>query len=244
MNAVAITKNDLIHYIKCSYKMPEVIKEIVKNHIIKEKAITLGIEISDDDLQKTADFVRSVNNFETAKDTWIWLKNHSLSIEDFEEIISNTLISSQLAKHLFEDKVERYFFEHMSKDTLAAIYEIIFQDEDLAMECFYSVQEQETSFFELAYRNIQETNLKRRCGFRGELNRQQLKPEISTAVFSSEPPCLIKPIKTNLGFHLVFVDDIVKPTLSENIKASIISTLFENWLEDEFENQYFPQLVI
>ncbi len=233
MSSITITKNDILQHIKCSYRIPEIAEEVAKIKIIVSKAEELQIKINQEDLQKTADIVRIVNGVKTAKDTWLWLEKHGLSLDDFEESISANLICSQLANHLFEKKIEKHFVENTLNYYGAVIREVIFEDENLAMEYFFSIKEKEISFFEVAYNHIEDINLKRTCGFRGILNRKQLKPEISPFVFSSTPPCLLNPIKTNLGFHLVFVEEIIKPILDEELKASIISELFTDWLGNE-----------
>jgi PPIC-type PPIASE domain len=235
MSSITITRNDILQYIKCSYRIPEVVEEIAKIKIVVNKAEEFQLEINQEDLQKTADIVRVVNGIKTAKDTWPWLEKHSLSLDDFEESISTNLICSQLANHLFEEKIEKHFAENTVNYYGAVIREVIFDDEDLAMEYFFSIKEEEISFFEVAYKHIKDVDLKRKCGFRGLLNRKQLKPEISPCVFSANPPCLLNPIKTSLGFHLVLVEEIIKPTLDEKLRASIISELFTDWLEKELE---------
>jgi parvulin-like peptidyl-prolyl isomerase len=233
MSLITITKNDLLQHIKCSYRVPEMVAEMVKIKIIVNKAEELQIKIDNEDLQKAADIVRVANGMQTAQDTWSWLKKHDLSLDDFEENIFVTLISSQLANHLFEEKIEKHFVENTLNYYGAVIREIVFENEDLAMEYFFSIKEDEISFFEVAYKYIKDIDLKRKCGYRGLLNKKQLKPEISASIFSASPPCLLNPIKTNLGFHLIFVEEIIKPTLDDKLRAFIVSELFTDWLEKE-----------
>ena len=48
-----------------------------------------------------------------------------------------------------------------------------------------------------------------RCGgYRGILQRKDLKPEISAAVFAATPPQILKPIVTSIGAHLILVDEV------------------------------------
>jgi hypothetical protein len=233
--SITITQNDISQYIKCSYKLPEFSKEIAKRKIIAEKAVDLGVEVSNEELQKTADLVRVINNVTQAHDTWQWLKSHGMSLDDFEEVVFATLISGKLAKCLFEDKAEKVFVESKLSYTHAVFYEIIFDNKALAMEYFYSIQEKEVSFFEVAYQNIKNEELRRMCGFKGLLTRKQLKPEISSLIFASSPPCLLQPVTTNQGVHLMFVENIIEPVFDDKAKAMIIAELFDRWLDDEFE---------
>jgi hypothetical protein len=47
------------------------------------------------------------------------------------------------------------------------MYEIVLDDEDLAMELFYGIQEGEMSFYEVAHQYIQDMELRRKGGYRG-----------------------------------------------------------------------------
>lgn len=238
MPSITINGNDILHHIKCACKIPDLVEEIAKKKIIIDKAEELKIKIDRNDLQKTADIFRVMNGMKTAKDTWLWLEKHCLSLDDFEETVAVNLTSGQLANHLFEGKVEKHFVKNTLNYYGVIMHEIVFDDENLAMEYFFSIKQGEISFFEVAYKHIKDLDLRRKCGFRGLVNRRHLKPEISASVFSINLPfpCLLKPIKTNLGFHLIFVEEIIKPTLDNKLKAFIISELFINWLDKEFKN--------
>ena len=236
MPSIIVNGNDILHHIKCTCKIPDLVEEVAKIKIIIDKAEDLKIKIDRSDMQKTADIFRVMNGMKTAKDTWLWLEKHCLSLDDFEETVAVNLTSGQLANHLFEDKVEKHFVENILNYYGVIMHEIVFDDEDLAMDYFSSIKEGKVSFFEVAYKHIKDLDLRRKCGFRGLLNRKQLKPEVSASVFSVDFPCLLKPIKTNLGFHLIFVEEIIKPALDNKLKAFIISELFLNWLDKELEN--------
>jgi parvulin-like peptidyl-prolyl isomerase len=236
MPSITIDENDILHHIKCACKIPDLVEEIVKIKIIIDKAKDLKIKIDPSDLQKASDIFRVMNGMKTANDTWLWLEKYSLSLDDFEETVAVNLTSGQLANHLFEDKVEKHFIDNTLNYYGVVMYEIVFDDESLAMEYFFSIKEGKISFFEVAYKHIKDVDLRRKCGFRGLLNGKQLKPEVSASVFSIDFPCLLKPIKTNLGFHLIFVEEIIKPKLDNKLKVLIISELFLNWLNREVEN--------
>ena len=65
------------------------------------------------------------------------------------------------------------------------------------------------------------------------LQRQNLKPEISAAVFAASPPQLLKPILTSMGVHLILVEEIIQPQLDEELYNQIMSGLFSEWLQQE-----------
>lgn len=226
---------EIIHQIKLSCLVPSVVEGIVSRQIITRKAQELEIKAEPEELQQAADNLRLMSNLRSADETWAWLQKHSLSLDDFEESVYATVVSSKLAQKLFADKVEPFFIEHQLDYGHAVMYEVILDDEDLAMELFYALQEGEINFYEVAQHYIQDIEL-RRCGaYRGKLRRKDLKPDISVAVFAANPPQILKPILTSKGIHLIKIEEIIQPQLNEALRYTILSDLFSDWLKQQIE---------
>lgn len=241
--SLTITNNDILHQIKLDCKIPEIVKQIITRKVITDAATEAGIKIETEELQAAADEMRLMNKLINAEDTWAWLNKNGLSIDDFEAIIYNNLLSTKLAIHLFAEKIESYFFERQLDYVGAVIYEVILDDEDLADELFYAIQEGETNFYDVARLHIQNVELQRKRGYRGIMHRQDLKPEISAAVFAAKTPEVLKPIVTSLGVHLILVDEIVKAELDDELAYQIGMDLFSQWLKQKIEQIDF-ELVI
>ena len=82
------------------------------------------------------------------------------------------------------------------------LYQIIVNDEKLAQEIFYQLEEQEISFYEAAHiYNIDEKR-REQCGFEGKLDRWNLNPEIAAIIFSARLGEIIKPLqnRTELSY--------------------------------------------
>jgi len=233
--AITITSENILHQVKLSCKIPSVIEEIVTRKIIASAAAEVGIKVEIEELQKAADNIRLMGNLKSADDTWAWLQKHGLSLDDFEELIYNNVISGKLAQHLFADKVEPFFLEHQLDYAGVVMYEVVLDDEDLAMELFYGIQEGEMSFYEVAHQYIQDTELRRKGGYRGIVSRKELKPEISAAVFAAKPPQVLKPIVTSSGVNLVFVEEIIQPQLDKTLAYKIGADLFSEWVKQQTE---------
>ena len=232
---ITITKEDILHQIKLSCKIPEMVEQIIIRKIITEAVEKAGIEVTTEELQKAANQMRAMNKLNDAKATWVWLEENSLSLDDFEEIVHINLISRKLSNHLFADKVEPYFYEHQLDYAGAIIYEIVLDDEDEAFELFYEIQEGEISFSEAGQQYIQDPELRRKGGYRGKVNRTEMKPEVSAAIFATTSPQILKPIVTADGIYLVSVEEIVKPELDEKWYQKIMWDLFAEWLEQQQE---------
>jgi parvulin-like peptidyl-prolyl isomerase len=233
LETITITNAGLLEQIKLSCKIPDIVEGIVTRNIIENAAAEMDIKIETEELQKTADTLRFANKLSSAADTWEWLKKHGLSLEEFEKIVQNTVISGKLAHHLFADKVEQHFYENQLNFTSAVIYEVILDDEDLALELYYAIKEEETSFYDVARQYIQDTELRRRGGYLGVMYRQDLKPEISSAVFAAKSPQLLKPIVSSKGVHLIFVEEIIQRELDNQLRLQILLDLYGVWLKQQ-----------
>ncbi len=227
-----ISDRDLIYEVKISGRIPELTQGILRRKIIEEQVRIAKIEPDISELQQAADRFRLVNQLESAEATNQWLAERSLSVDDFEYIITQNLRSNKLAEHLFGNQVEKFFHQNLLDYSGAIIYEIILEDRDLAMEIFYSLQEGDLSFADVAHQYIPDPELRRRGGYIGMVGRRQLLPEVSAAVFAAKPPQLIAPITTAVGVHLIQVEEIITPELNERLHQQILDELFDRWLTD------------
>ncbi len=230
---ITITKEDILHQIKLSRKIPELVEQIITRKVINAAAEEAGIEITTEELQKAADQMRAMSQLKDAQATWAWLEKYGLSLDDFEEIVYITLLSQKLTTHLFKDRVEPYFYEHQLDYAGAIIYEIVLDDEDEAIELFYEIQEGEISFQEAAQQYISDPELRRKGGYRGQVNRTDMKPEVSAAVFAANPSTILKPIITANGIYLIFVEEIIKPELDHKLHQKIMLDLFTEWIKQQ-----------
>ncbi|NJM71151.1 MAG: peptidylprolyl isomerase [Scytonema sp. RU_4_4] len=232
-NVIKISFEEIIYQIKLACQIPSTIEDIIHRKIVISKAEEIGIQVEPKELQQAADNFRQKNKLSNANDTWLWLQKHCLSLDEFEELVYIRVLSSKLAQHLFANKVEPFFIEHQLDYTQVVMYEVVLDDEDLTMELFYAIQEGDMNFYEVAHQYIQDTELRRSGGYRGQLRRLDLKPEISAAVFAATPPQLLNPIVTSSGIHLIFVEELIQPELTELLRQKILSDLFLEWLKKQ-----------
>ncbi len=235
MSTVTISPLDIIQQIQISCQIPEVIEAIASRKIITDAASQAGIEVELAELQMAGDNLRLNKKLVTADETWAWFEKHHLSLDQFEELVHTQLLSQKLANFLFAKQVETYFFEHQLDYIVAATYEVVVDDRDLAQELFYAVTEGESTFAEIAREYIQNPEFRRLGGYLGLRRRMDLRPEIAAAVFAAHPPQILKPIVTPRGVHLIWVEEIIHPKLDEPLRQKIISDLFTVWLKQQIE---------
>ena len=229
-NYPEISDRDFIYEAKIAGKIPELTQGILRRKVIAKQVQEAGIAPTIAELQAAADKFRIVNQLESAEATQKWLQDRFLSIDDFEDMVTQNLISNKLAQHLFGDRVEQMFAQNLLDYSGAIIYEVILEDRNLAMEIFYSLQEGDLSFADVAHQYISVPESRRRGGYIGIVSRKQLRPEISAAVFAAKPPQLIEPIVTAVGVHLIQVEEIIEPQLDERLHQQILTEMFDRWL--------------
>ena len=96
---IKISDRDLIYEARITGKIPELTRGIIRRKIIRAQIAKAGIEPSPVELQQAADRFRLVNQLESAEATNRWLQEHHLSVDDFEEIVTQDLLANKLAHH-------------------------------------------------------------------------------------------------------------------------------------------------
>lgn len=233
LESITITQADIWQQVKLSLQIPELVEQIISRKMILAAAEEAGIKVEVEELQKAADFLRLTNKLTSADDTYKWLEKHGVSVDDFEEIIYTNLISGKLTQHLFADKIEPYFWQNQLDYAGVVMYEVVLEDEDLAIELFYAIKEGEMSFYDVAHQYIEDVELRRQGGYLGVQRRRDLKPEISAAVFAANPPQVLKPIVTAKGVRLIFVEEIIQPQLNDELRGEILRDLLLSWIQDK-----------
>lgn len=237
--AIDINREDIFDHLKISCQLPTILEGVMTCKVIEHKAAEIGITVNTEDVQQAADNFRLTQRLRTIQDTQIWLQKHYLSLDDFEDLIHTNIVSKKLVEHLFGDRVEAWFYQHQLDYAGAAMYEVLLDDKDIAMELYCALREGEISFHEIARQYITEPSLRRSGGYRGIVNRKELKSEVSRAVFASNPPEFIKPIITSTGIHLILVEEIIQPELDDQIRKQILGDLFSQWLKQQTEKLEF-----
>jgi hypothetical protein len=145
----SISEDEILHQVKLSCLVPHLVERILSRQIIVRTAQENGIEITSTELQQAADMFRLTNKLESVGQTWLWLQKQGLSLDDFEEFIYTSVVSSKLAQHLFAERVESFFIENKLDYTQIVMYEIVLDDEDLALELFCAIESIATNEFNL-----------------------------------------------------------------------------------------------
>jgi parvulin-like peptidyl-prolyl isomerase len=231
-----ITTEDILEQLKISRQIPEIIEQILTRRIVQAESEKMGIKVEIAELQDAADLFRAKNRLISAKITEKWLDINQLSLDEFETIVHLELLSDKLKQTVLADKVEQHFYQYQLDFDRVVMYEVIVADKELATELYYSIKEGEIKFSDVANKYIKDPELKRKGGYKGQIKRKDLSMGLRSIFSVTSYPQTLKPIATAQGFHLIWVEEIIKATLEPDIYAEIQSQLFTEFLREKVVN--------
>jgi parvulin-like peptidyl-prolyl isomerase len=230
---LAISNEDILTQLKISQMLPAIEESIIVTRIIQAEAERAGIEPAVSELQQAADDFRKKNNLTSAKKTELWLQMHRLSLDEFEQIVRLQLVNDKLKEVILADRVEKYFYQHQLDFDRVALSEVVLQDKELATELYYAVREGEIKFQDVASKYLEDVELQRKGGYLGRIRRKDLNSELLSVFSVTNPPQVIKPITTAKGYHLLWIDELVKAELDPELFKEIQSQIFVEFLKNK-----------
>ncbi|AFY32107.1 peptidylprolyl isomerase [Calothrix sp. PCC 7507] len=233
LSRIFIEPEEIVNFLKSEMNLKEVYQNILFKRVIRQVAQERGITVTTEEIEAEANRQRREQHLEKAADTLAWLADQLISPYDWEEGICDRLLSQKLAEALFAEEVEKFFLQNRLAFEQVILYQIVVESEMLAQELYYQIEEGEISFYDAAHRYDIDTHRRHKCGYEGTVYRFALQPNIATVIFSVPPKQLIGPIKTEQGYHLFIVEDLLPAVLTSERHQEIIDNMFKNWLVSE-----------
>lgn len=215
--------------LKFSGVFPPLAESLITGLLIRKEALTLGLSVSDEELQEAVDNLRYSLNLEKASDTYRWLERNNLTVENLEDHCECSVRSKKLRSYLSEGKVDEYFANNILDFEIAYIAQIIVEDESVAREISLQLQSEEAQF-ELMAKNYSIDPSARWGGFVGPVKRANLKPDFEAAIFSAQEGSVLSPLKSDRGFHIIKVLALPKPELDEETREQIKDKILSEWV--------------
>ncbi|MFH7028970.1 MAG: peptidylprolyl isomerase [Heteroscytonema crispum UTEX LB 1556] len=232
---IFIEPEEIVNFLKSELNFQEVCQKILFQRLIYDNAQERGITVTTEEIEAEADRQRREKRLEKAADTLAWLANMLVSPHDWETGIRNRLLSQKLAENLFAKEVEKFFLENRLQFEQVLLYQIIVSYEKLAQELYYQIEEGEISFYDAAHLYDIDENRRKKCGYEGKVYRWAIQPDLAAIVFSSPPQQLIGPLKTQQGYHLFIVDELLTAELTRERYQEILNNMFQHWLTAELD---------
>ncbi|BAU62697.1 hypothetical protein STA3757_00480 [Stanieria sp. NIES-3757] len=240
-NDRTVKPKEIVDFLKKKVQLKEVYQQIIHQQIIQEAAQKANLAVTPEEIQAEADKFRRQKRLEKAADTLAWLKEQMITADEWEAGICDQLLVQKLAKHLFAQEAEQHFAQNRLDFEQVLLYQIVIPYEKLAQELFYQIEEEEISFYQAAHYYDLDERRRHQCGYEGKLYRWNILPEISAAIFASTQGQIVGPIKTELGYHIIKVEEFIEPQLTPELHQEIIKTMFDKWLEGEVNYLLYNQ---
>jgi parvulin-like peptidyl-prolyl isomerase len=225
------TNEDILAYLRRSYKLAEIVALAERDAIILEVCDRLNLAISDEELQSAGDTFRLEHKLLGASETLAWLQQQRITVEDWTQGIRVELLTKKLQEHLFGDAVDAHYLSNRDDYRRVALSQILVRDLPEALKVVHALKEENASFCSLALEYSKGKQSKKNGGFVGICFVAKLLPEIARAISKAKEGEAIGPIQTQLGYHIVRVEQMFATELNESVREEILDSLFQSWLQ-------------
>jgi parvulin-like peptidyl-prolyl isomerase len=232
---IVIEPEEIVSFLKSEINFKEVCQKILFQKLISKVVEERGIIVTAEEIEAEANRQRREKCLEKATDTLSWLTDELISLHDWEVGIRNRLLSQKLAQTLFAKEVESFFIQNSQSFEQVIFYQIIVDSEKLAQELYYQIEEGEISFYDAAHLYDIDENRRQKCGYEGKIYRWAMQADIAAIMFTTIPKQLIGPLKTDQGYHLLMVEELIPAELSPERYQEILNNMFQQWLTAELD---------
>lgn len=232
---IFIEPEEIVNFLKRDMNLKEVYQKILFQKVVSQVAEEKGISVTTEEIEAEANRQRRERRLEKAADTVAWLDEQLVTPNDWEMGIRDRLLSQKLANLLFAQEVENFFIENRLDFEQVILYQIIVDSEKLAQEIYYQIEECEISFYEAARLYDVDPLRRYKCGYEGNVYRFILQPDIANIVFKTPPKQLISPLKTEQGYHLFMVEELLPAELTPERYQEILNNMFQKWLVTQID---------
>lgn len=237
----SIELEQILSFLKKNFQLKDVCLKILYQKVIQQSAQERGITVTPEEIQAEAEQQRRERRLEKAADTLAWLADQLVTPEDWEAGIREQLLSKKLAEHLFAKEVEKVFAQNKLNFDQILLYQIIVENDKLAQEIFFQLEEREISFYEAAHLYDIDEKRRQQCGCEGKIYRWNLKPDIAAVIFGAKLGEVIGPVQTPLGYHLMRVEEFIPAELTPERSQEILDRMFQEWLDSELNYMLYNQ---
>lgn len=236
ISQIGIFPEEIINYLKSEMSLREVCQKILYQRIINKVAQEKDIIVTTEEIEIEADRQRREQRLEKAVDTLTWLAKQLVSPYDWEIGIRNQLLAPKLAQTLFAKEVEKFFNQNRQEFEQIVLYQIIVTCAKLAQELYYQIEEGEISFYEAAHIYDIDEHRRQKCGYEGKIYRWAIQANIAEVVLGTPPKRIIGPLKSEQGYHILMIEEVIAAELTLQRYEEIINNMFQKWLAGEVEN--------
>ncbi len=233
-----VTPDEILRFLRKALRLKETHDEILCQKIIEQVAQDRKIFVEAEEVQANINQVFAAMGLERDSDSLLWMNKQLVSLDDLEAGIYDRLIRQKLADFLFFDSAESFFYEHQADFDRVVLYQIIVPYERVVDDIVYQIRLQELSFYEAAHLYDMDERRRHQCGYEGIFYRSELYSDLAEVAFVAPPNEIIGPIRTETGYHLLWVEEFIPAEFTPQRRQTIIDRMFQEWLSEELDRRF------
>jgi peptidylprolyl isomerase len=227
-----VTVEDLIFHLKVDLGQ-NVVDSAVHERLLKAASNEMGIHIGEEELQEAANDFRRRHRLISAQETFDWLADNGLSVEDFERKLEDDLIRERIISEVAtEDAIQGIFLENISGFQRAKIGIIVVERKRVANEIIDQLMKGEADFIELALKHSILKDVGKDGGFMGNVYRNELPYAVDEVVFDEDAPMLVGPVEVGGNFYVVNVFEKANSDLDETAREICRRMLLDEFIRE------------
>ena len=173
-----------------------------------------------------------LNNITDQQQLSSWLESNEISEADMSLHLYRSLQTEILKKNLFSNQVESYFLANKDNFDLCSYSLLRSFSRSKINELYIRLSEDEDTFSSLSSQ-FSEGPESDSNGFISLRPFKSIHPAISERLKISRPGQLWQPFQISDTWILIRLEKIVQSTLDEKTSSTILSTLFDRWLDEQ-----------
>jgi parvulin-like peptidyl-prolyl isomerase len=165
-----------------------------------------------------------------------WAKSQHLSPEQLENLILKGLRLEKFKQETWGEQIENYFLKRKGQLD-KVIYSLIrTQDVGIAQELYFRLQENESSFPDLAKQYSQGAEAET-GGLLGPVEMSTPHPQISQMLAASQPGKVMAPARVGNWYIILRLEKMVQAQLDGAMLQRLFNELFQSWLQEQIEEK-------
>lgn len=230
---IPATDEAVVNYLKRSFRFAEICILTEQEVQILKVCEDLNITLLDEELQTAGDTFREENKLLSATETFDWLNQQRLTVEEWTEGIRVTQLTRKLQEHLFGPYVDGHYMANREHYRRVALSQILVDNLLDAQQIAQRLRDNPVEFSSLAIDYSKGKFSGQNAGFVGIRFVSELIPEIREAISSVEAGEWIEPLQTKYGYHILRVEKWFPPELTTELRQQIMALLLTQWLRGD-----------
>jgi parvulin-like peptidyl-prolyl isomerase len=223
VGAESVSLSDLIFHLKTDLNQ-NVLDSTIHECLLRTASKEMGITVSDKDLQAAADDFRRKKTLISAQETFDWLADNGLSMDEFERIMGQ-VASEEALRKIFNENITE--FQHVK------IGLIVVDKAGVAKEIVSRIQEGEADFIELSLEHSIFREVEENGGYMGRAYRNDLPYEVDARVFDENAPGLVGPIEVGDNYYIVKIYEKMGAEFDKAARDLCSRMLLDQFLQEK-----------